>query len=259
MGPGVAASRSSTDAWEARRRTHRCARHLPRGHRRAELRDLPDGHVESQRVRPAADQPSRQHGQLACRDRGAAELRKGLHRGRFFLVVRARGRAHGTYTVTRIDRALTGLGLRANGQRRLRVPPRTTVRLGLAVRPSVDGPADIRIERFDPLTGWHFDRMVRVLRPRWTQSFPFVPPAEGTWRADAHFRGTNRASPSDSRRVRIIVQAPLGADDRRGALSRARRRSAPPRPGRARSARPRRAPRPRAGRRPAGPCPRGSR
>lgn len=146
----------------------------------------------------------------ACRDRGAAELRKGLHRGRFFLVVRARGRAHGTYTVTRIDRALTGLGLRANGKRRLRVPPRTTVRLGLAVRPSVDGPADIRIERFDPLTGWHFDRMVRVRVRNGRGSFPFVPPAEGTWRADAHFRGTNRASPSDSRRVRIIVQAPLG-------------------------------------------------
>lgn len=147
----------------------------------------------------------------ACRERGSAELRKGLHRGRFFVVVRARGRAHGTYTLTRIDRALTGLGLRANGQRRLRVPPSTTVRLGLAVRPAVDGPADIRIERFDPLTGWHFHRMVRVQVRDGRGSFPFLPPAEGTWRADAHFRGTNKASPSDSRRVQVIVQAPIRA------------------------------------------------
>jgi hypothetical protein len=85
------------------------------------------------------------------------------------------------------------------------------VALTVNVRPSgVSGAADIRIERFDPLSGWHFVRQTRLSVRRGRASMSFTPPAEGTWRAMANFRGTNRASPSDSRWVRMVVQAPLG-------------------------------------------------
>jgi hypothetical protein len=145
----------------------------------------------------------------ACGRRGAVQVRKGLRPGRYFVVVRARFRAHGAYTLMRVDRALTGISLRANGQRRLRVRPHTTVHLTLRVRPAVDGPADVRIERFDPLSDWHFYRMFHVRVRSGRATIPFQPLLETSWRAEAHFRGTNKASPSDSRRVTIRVQSPL--------------------------------------------------
>jgi hypothetical protein len=145
----------------------------------------------------------------ACGRRGAVQVRKGLRPGRYFVVVRARFRAHGAYTLRRVDRALTGISLRADGQRRLRVRPHATVHLTLRVRPAVEGPADVRIERFDPLSGWHFYRMFHVRVRGGRAAIPFQPPLETSWRAEAHFRGTDKASPSDSRLVTIRVQAPL--------------------------------------------------
>jgi hypothetical protein len=147
----------------------------------------------------------------ACGERGNVEVRKGLHRGRYYLEVRARHRARGSYSLRRVDRALTGTSLRVEGQRRVRLAPGEAAALTVNVRPSgVSGAADIRIERFDPLSGWHFVRQTRLRVRRGRASMSFTPPAEGTWRAMANFRGTNRASPSDSRWVRMVVQAPLG-------------------------------------------------
>ena len=141
---------------------------------------------------------------------GNIQVRKGLHRGRYYVAVRARYRAHGTYSLLRVDRALTGTSLRVDGARRARITPGATARLTLDVHPAgVDGPTDVRIERFDPLSGWHFFAMHRVHVRGGHATYAFRPPAEGTWRADAHFRGTGKASPSDSRWVRIVVQAPL--------------------------------------------------
>jgi hypothetical protein len=145
----------------------------------------------------------------ACGRRGSVQVRKGLRPGHYFVVVRARFRAHGAYTLTRVDRALTGISLRANGQRRLRTRPHATIHLTLRVRPPVNGLADVRLERFDPLSGWHFYRMLHVHIRGGRATIPFQPPLETSWRARAHFRGTNKASPSDSRLVIIRVQAPL--------------------------------------------------
>lgn len=148
----------------------------------------------------------------ACGERGDVEVRKGLHRGRYYLEVRARHRARGSYSLRRVDRALTGTSLRVDGQRRARLAPGEAAALTVDVRPSgTSGAADIRIERFDPRSGWHFFRQKRVRVRSGRATMSFTPPAEGTWRAVANFRGTNRASPSDSRWVRMVVQAPLGS------------------------------------------------
>src|SRR5262249_22898519 len=85
----------------------------------------------------------------ACGESGSQQIRKGLAPGRYYIVVRAQNRAHGSYTLRRVDRQLTGTVLLVNGGRRAQVPSGGSVHFTLRVHPAVDGPADIRIERFD--------------------------------------------------------------------------------------------------------------
>ena len=53
----------------------------------------------------------------------------------------------------------------------------------------------LELDRFDPLTGWHFNRLLRVPVGG---SVTWAPPAEGRWRFRASFKGTVEASPSRS-------------------------------------------------------------
>ena len=76
----------------------------------------------------------------------------------------------------------------------------------IEIRPRVDpaagGRVELSIDRFDPLTGWHFHRLYRIAAQasvRWT------PPAAGRWRVHARFLGTIRDSPSGSARLRVDV------------------------------------------------------
>ena len=61
----------------------------------------------------------------------------------------------------------------------------------------------MQIDRFDPLTGWHFHRLVRVPVGG---SASWVPPAEGRWRVRARFLGTRTASPSRSEYAHLLAE-----------------------------------------------------
>lgn len=145
----------------------------------------------------------------ACGGRGREEIRKGLRRGRYLIVVRARHRANGSYTLWRRARAITATRLAVNGHRRTRVKEGSAVRIGVKVRPAVAGPVSLIIDRFDPLSGWHFRRRIRTTVRKGTASVRFTPPTSGTWRVYAVYRGTSVSSPSSSRHARIRVVAPL--------------------------------------------------
>jgi hypothetical protein len=141
----------------------------------------------------------------ACGERGTQQIRRGLKPGRYYVVVRARYRAHGTYQLRRVDRQLTGTALRVDGERRARITTGGSVRFTVRVHPAVGGRVDIRLERYDLLTGWHFHRMLHTVAHAGVASVTFRPPVETAWRADAHFRGSDQASPSDSRTVYFTV------------------------------------------------------
>lgn len=145
----------------------------------------------------------------ACGESGNTEIRKGLRRGRYLVVVRARHRAHGTYRLMRTARAITGIRAAVNGRPRTRVKQGSGVHITVKVRPAVGGPVSLIIDRFDPLSGWHFRRRIQTAVHAGRASVTWAPPTTGTWRVYAVFRGTRVASPSSSRHVRIRVTAPL--------------------------------------------------
>jgi len=145
----------------------------------------------------------------ACGENGNTEIRKGLRRGRYLVVVRARHRAHGTYRLTRTARAITAIRAAVDGRPRTRVQQGTGVRISVKVRPAVAGPVSLIIDRFDPLSGWHFRRRIQTSVHQGRASVTWAPPTVGTWRVYAVFRGTRVASPSSSRHAHIRVTAPL--------------------------------------------------
>ena len=144
----------------------------------------------------------------ACGDRGSVQVRRALRRGRYYVVVRARNRANGSYEVSALQRTLTATRLTVDGAR---ARPGGTVRIVAAIRPkAAGGDVVFFFERFDPLSGWHFNRTVR-LRVRDNRAAYAFRPTEGTWRVRATYRGSGASSPSDSRVRRFRVVAPIGA------------------------------------------------
>jgi hypothetical protein len=70
--------------------------------------------------------------------------------------------------------------------------------------PTADGGTiELQIDRFDPLTGWQFNRLVHLSGRGGTYSW--TPPAAGRWRARASFLGTLAYSPSRSGYVFVRV------------------------------------------------------
>jgi hypothetical protein len=87
--------------------------------------------------------------------------------------------------------------------------PGSPVTLKLTLTPTTSGPATVLIERFDPSTGWHFDRALRTSISAGGGSVTFVP-AIGQWRARATFDGTHTAQPSATGGyVKFLVAGPL--------------------------------------------------
>jgi hypothetical protein len=82
------------------------------------------------------------------------------------------------------------------------VPPGSIVELRPAVTNATAGAVEIQIDRFDPLTGWHFNRLLRTAAG---ESIGWAPPAEGRWRARAAYKGTLDASPSRSAYAFVLV------------------------------------------------------
>jgi hypothetical protein len=90
--------------------------------------------------------------------------------------------------------------------------PESPGRTGLSIARAqvIDSPSGgvvrMQINRFDPLEGWQFSRMIRVrvgsggvAAVRWT------PPSVGRWQVRATYRGTRSSSPSRSNVARLLV------------------------------------------------------
>ena len=89
------------------------------------------------------------------------------------------------------------------------IPPGSAVGLTLAVTPAVDGPATMRVERFDPLVGWLFQTTLRPPVRGGRAGVSYQPPAVGRWRVTGSFDGTRTAAPSDGGTVHVRVEEPL--------------------------------------------------
>jgi hypothetical protein len=120
-------------------------------------------------------------------------LRRKLGPGRYVVAVSAAvGEPAVRYGLSLLVREITSTTLRLPATP---VAPGTPVVLRPEVAKATAGTVEIQIDRFDPLTGWHFNRL---LRARVGGSVTWAPPAEGRWRFRASFRGTTEASPSRS-------------------------------------------------------------
>jgi hypothetical protein len=140
------------------------------------------------------------------RGQGGTELERRVGRGRYFLAVRARDGADGSYVLTRITRTITTARTLANGARKAQVRPGASVALSLQVSPAVDGRATLLVERFDPLAGWLFDVTLRPAVNNGRAVVSFRPPRVGGWRVTGDFLGTRHASPSAGGTARFRVQ-----------------------------------------------------
>jgi hypothetical protein len=146
---------------------------------------------------------------MLLRDDGArigefARFRRQLAPGRYVVAVSASfGGPSVRYGLSLLIREITATSLRLAATT---VPPGTTVVLRPLVAKAASGVVEIQVDRFDPLTGWQFNRLLRVAVGG---SVGWRPPAEGRWRLRASFRGTIDASPSRSGYAHLLVARPV--------------------------------------------------
>lgn len=126
-------------------------------------------------------------------------VRRQLGPGRYVVAV---GGGSGAYRLSLLIRDITQTLLRLSSP----VAPGQAVELRPGVTPASGGVAELQIDRFDPLTGWHFHRLLRMPVGG---AVSWVPPAEGRWRVRARFLGTRTASPSRSGYAHVLVERRL--------------------------------------------------
>jgi hypothetical protein len=137
---------------------------------------------------------------------GPGELTSRLGHGTYFVAVRAESGARGRYRLSLLERGITTTTVLANGSRSATVRPGASVAIAVAVDFSSAGAVRLEVDRFDPLTGWHFYRLYRLrLGGNGRTGISWRPPTIGHWRAHASFGGTRTASPSDGGTARIVV------------------------------------------------------
>lgn len=142
---------------------------------------------------------------LATGTDGALEQR--INPGRYFVAVRAAGREAGKYLLVRAARTITRTSVTMPN----RAAPGQSLRVGVNVSPGASGPVEITLQRFDPLAGWQFFRLVKTTASAGSAGVSFTPPAEGRWRATAAFLGTRSAAPSRAGFAGVLVAPALGA------------------------------------------------
>jgi hypothetical protein len=138
---------------------------------------------------------------------GAASFRRHLERGRYVVAVEGPvGSRGGRYRLSLRLRDVTSTSVLVSGRSSAEISPGGSVALSCLVSPSARGRVELQIDRFDPLTGWHFHRLVRT----WAgASVSWRPPAAGRWRVRARFRGSSRSAPSRSGYAHILVARPI--------------------------------------------------
>jgi len=145
-------------------------------------------------------------GRRIASSEGPGPLAVGLGPGLYYVAVRADSGGHGRYRLSLLERGLTTTTVLANGSRSAIVTPGASVSIDVAVDFSSSGPVRLELDRFDPLTGWHFYRLYRLrLAGNGHTGIVWRPPAIGHWRARASFGGTRTESPSDGGTARIVV------------------------------------------------------
>jgi hypothetical protein len=132
------------------------------------------------------------------RHRGSAstELNRRLRPGRYFVAVRARDGADGSYVLSRLARTITHARTLVNSAGSAIVAPGSSVTLGLRVTPAVSGRTTLVVERFDPLAGWLFDARLHPRVVNGLASVAFRPSSVGRWRVTGEFQGSRTASSS---------------------------------------------------------------
>ena len=130
-----------------------------------------------------------------------ASLRRRLEPGRYVVAVTASfGDPGSRYTLSLLIREITSTTLRLAAPT---VAPGIPVTLRPDVANASGGTVEIQVDRFDPLTGWHFNRLLRIPVGG---STTWAPPAEGRWRFRATYKGTIDASPSRSGYAHLLVK-----------------------------------------------------
>jgi hypothetical protein len=140
---------------------------------------------------------------------GGTGIRRRLPRGRYVIAVEAPpGTSSGTYRLTLRLRTLTSTSVLISGTRSAEVEPGTTVSIACTVTPGNSvGRIELQIDRFDTLTGWSFQRRMRI---QVGAAVAWRPPAAGRWRVSARFLGTHESAPSHSGYAFVLVAKPLG-------------------------------------------------
>jgi len=134
------------------------------------------------------------------------KLDRRLQIGRYVVAVSGEtGTPGGRYTVALVVRQLTSTSI-AIGAAEVQPGVPVTIR-ALTSPPTGGGTVDVQIDRFDPLTGWHFYRIVHLTAP--SASLSWTPPALGRWRVRASFAGTLGFSQSRSGYVPLLVATPI--------------------------------------------------
>jgi len=138
---------------------------------------------------------------------GASGFRRRLDRGRYVVAVQGEaGSRGGRYRLSLRLRDVTSTSVLVSGRSSAEVTPGSSVTLSCLVSPSAGGRVELEIDRFDPLTGWHFHRLVRTSAGA---SISWRPPAVGRWRVRARFLGTSRSAASRSGYAHILVAKPI--------------------------------------------------
>ena len=138
---------------------------------------------------------------------GEGDFRRRLGRGRYVVAVQgAVGSRSGRYRLSLRLRDVTATSVLASGRTSTEVSPGSSVTLSCLVSPVASGRVELQIDRFDPLTGWHFHRVVRITAGT---SVSWRPPAAGRWRVRARYLGSAQSAPSRSGYAQILVAKPI--------------------------------------------------
>jgi hypothetical protein len=139
---------------------------------------------------------------------GSGQVRHRLNRGRYVVAVQAAaGTRAGGYRLALRLRDVTSTAVLVSGSSSAEVTPGAAVSISCVVSPTTSGGrVELQIDRFDPLSGWHFYRLVRTSAGAVVS---WRPPAAGRWRIRARFLGTRHSSPSRSGYAHILVARPI--------------------------------------------------
>ena len=138
---------------------------------------------------------------------GSGGLRRRLGRGRYVVAVQGPvGDRRGRYRLSLRVRDVTSTVVRVSGRPSTEVSPGSAVTIGCLVSPASGGRVELQIDRFDPLTGWHFHHVRRIQAGA---TVSWRPPAAGRWRVRATFLGTPTAARSRSGYAHVLVARPI--------------------------------------------------